>query len=456
MPNPFDVFDTANDFDQFDGQQETPVIPEVDQQSMSWGDAVATGAKNIPESAGRMVKDMAYPFTNFDEFSTGMKKLFSGDDEAIGALKQMLVDRYGGEEQLKRTVSEDPVGLLSDLSLVLSGGGAAFKGAGALAKAPAVSGVGRALSGAGAAVDPVNAVVTGAGKAVGGVGRVAPKLSPEGLYASSLKKGALSSKTSPEDLTRAAQTGLKYDIPLSMKGSEKVESILGAIDNQIGAFIDGKAAVGDTIKRVDLLKELHELKSPGGYLYDTPYRNAVTKRVDKTMNWVRNNYPDEIPVKTAQNMKVQMQNFLSKQYGTEVKSINVASDKAYARGARLALAEQYPELDMMNMTAKELHEFEKIFDPALTRVMSRDVAGIGGAIKTGAGATIDQMLGTGGLFATTGALQAVLDTPRAKAWLARRAYQLRNKKATQRNAGGYVMREGLRQSGRTGEAVTEE
>jgi len=36
---------------------------------------------------------------------------------------KMVSDRYGGWENIKKTVSEDPVGFASDVSAILTGGG---------------------------------------------------------------------------------------------------------------------------------------------------------------------------------------------------------------------------------------------------------------------------------------------------------------------------------------------
>ena len=53
--------------------------------------------------------------------------LYGGDSlarakQARGGFADFMVDRYGGYENLKRTVAEDPVGFLGDLSTIFSGG----------------------------------------------------------------------------------------------------------------------------------------------------------------------------------------------------------------------------------------------------------------------------------------------------------------------------------------------
>jgi len=44
------------------------------------------------------------------------------------ATKQFFANRYGGEEELKNTIATDPVGFLTDISTVLTGGGSLAAG----------------------------------------------------------------------------------------------------------------------------------------------------------------------------------------------------------------------------------------------------------------------------------------------------------------------------------------
>lgn len=82
------------------------------------------------------------------------------------ALVKEYVDKYGGWDEAKRTVAEDPAGFLMDLSMVLSP-------AAGLKNAPGLTGkVARAASGASDVLDPV----TMAGKGVGLAGKAGAEL----------------------------------------------------------------------------------------------------------------------------------------------------------------------------------------------------------------------------------------------------------------------------------------
>lgn len=88
-------------------------------------------------------------------------------ETAASSAGQHLKDRYGGAEQIKRTLATDPVGAALDLAAVLTGGG------GLASRAPGVIGrAGQAISTAGGAIDPI----TNAGRVLGRSGQVAADL----------------------------------------------------------------------------------------------------------------------------------------------------------------------------------------------------------------------------------------------------------------------------------------
>lgn len=430
-------------------QQPSPAAPP---QELSWGDAAGQAVGNIPQSAGQLVQNIAYPFAHPVDFGKSMGALLTGDDAAVSGLKEFIVNRYGGEDQLKNTLAQDPVGLLSDVALLFSGIGAGVKGVGALGNAAKVGNAGKVISGVGAAIDPLNAALTVAGKGVAGVGKIAPKLSPEGLIASTLKKGALSSKVTPDQQMAAASTVLEKGIPISQRGLQMTGSLLDDIDARIGAFVDSASQAGDTVPRMELLKALNEMKSPEGLYYHSADRARHFSTIDKVMENVRQNYPVNVPVKDVQRLKQNTQAFVKKNYG-KLGSTSIEARKSLAYSARQALADKYPELAALNAESKELIELQKILEPAVARIQARDVAGIGVPVKVGAGAALDSVAGTGGAGATLGLVSGVIDTPAVKQWVAKTLYKLRQGKATEQKPIPYILREASRQGGRTSQQV---
>lgn len=132
--------------------------------------------KNIPSSALEFGKSVVQPILHPVETATAFKNLGMGVLEKTGILPkgehekyadaagQYVMDRYGSGENLRRSIAKDPVGVAADLSMFLTGGGAAA------ARVPGMVGrVGEVARTAGRAIDPVVAAGKGA-KAAGQVG----------------------------------------------------------------------------------------------------------------------------------------------------------------------------------------------------------------------------------------------------------------------------------------------
>lgn len=132
---------------------------------------VVDTVKNVPSSAAHFAGDIIQPIIHPIDTATNLKDLGKGllqkagiieGDDAVknaDAVGKFFKDRYGGGDEIAKTIKEDPVGFLSDLSVVLSGGGTLA------AKLPATAGkVGETVAQVGRAIDPL----TAAGKAVTG------------------------------------------------------------------------------------------------------------------------------------------------------------------------------------------------------------------------------------------------------------------------------------------------
>lgn len=189
----------------FDDIPTAPATPGVP-QSQSWSDVGSQALTNAPHSAVEFGKSIAQPFIHPVDTAKGLMNLGQGLVEygnkvpglgsAIAAVNPVLgaahaasrvtdliggsssppedhtkyvdavgkffTDRYGGMENLKKTMATDPVGFLADASAVLSGGG------GLAARAPGIVGkIGEVAATTGRVADPL----TVAGLTVKGVGR---------------------------------------------------------------------------------------------------------------------------------------------------------------------------------------------------------------------------------------------------------------------------------------------
>lgn len=104
--------------------------------------------QNVPGSAGRFVGDIYQAVRHPIDTASNVKNLVEGytskgvgmipgvqqdpaqkakDEASANALNQMMVERYGGWDNVKRTMAEDPVGFLSDLSIPFTAGAGAAR-----------------------------------------------------------------------------------------------------------------------------------------------------------------------------------------------------------------------------------------------------------------------------------------------------------------------------------------
>lgn len=142
-------------------------VPEDQRASDKSAEFVGKVASNIPSSAAEFAKNTAQPFIHPVETAQNVAALGKGVLQKLGlmsgndstqyadAVGKFLIDRYGSGAAIKKTLEEDPVGMLADVSMVLTAGGSAT------ARLPGVIGkAGEVASAAGRTMDPLNAVAS--------------------------------------------------------------------------------------------------------------------------------------------------------------------------------------------------------------------------------------------------------------------------------------------------------
>lgn len=156
----------------------------------SWSDVPGEAIGNIPSSAAKFATDIVQPFLSPVETvknladaaagglragakavlpeaafnaidSLGSQEANQRIEKTASGVGQFFKDRYGGMEEIKRTLATDPVGAAGDAALALTGGGAIA------ARAPgAVGRAGQAARTAGQTIDPLNVAGKAASAAV--------------------------------------------------------------------------------------------------------------------------------------------------------------------------------------------------------------------------------------------------------------------------------------------------
>ena len=218
------------------------------QQKQSWGDVATQAIVNTPQSAVNFAKgiyqSVRHPLDTgmalWDAAAGGLHNItpdaVSGAVDKIApsqntkravntadAIGQFYKQRYGSMEGLKNTISTDPVGALSDVSAVLTGGAAL---------APKASKLGQILSRAGEVTNPVNM----AGKAVKAAG---------GLTADVI--GGIGTHTGGESLKQAFRSGMEggqsqASLIANMRGKAPMTDVLNAAKANLDDMARAKSA----------------------------------------------------------------------------------------------------------------------------------------------------------------------------------------------------------------------
>lgn len=268
----------------------------------SWGDVPGQAIKNLGPSALQFGKDIIHPFIHPIETAESLKNIghgllqksgvVSGDEyeKYPNALGEFFSERYGGMDNLKKTMATDPVGFLSDLSLVLTGGGAVA------AKAPGVMGrVGELTKATGRVIDPINM----AAQTARGAG-----------YAATGLVGGLGTHTGGESLRIAATAGYEgapqaKALRENMRGTEELGSTVEAATKGIEgikrerdlAYRSGMAGLGDptVLDFTDIDRAVAQANKIGTYKGQVlsegaeKIRSEMVKKIDdwKNLDWER-------------------------------------------------------------------------------------------------------------------------------------------------------------------------
>ena len=110
--------------------------PEI--ATPEWSEVPGMAASNLGPSAARFAGDIAHMVTSPVETGESLWNLAAGAAQKIipdswtggpmgkekyaDAMGQFFAERYGGEDEIKRTLATDPVGVLADFSTFLTGG----------------------------------------------------------------------------------------------------------------------------------------------------------------------------------------------------------------------------------------------------------------------------------------------------------------------------------------------
>lgn len=221
-------------------EQETQAKPEGD---MPWSSVASEAVQNLPHSA---YQTFVEPVVNYEQTLQGLKQVGKGlyskaagvftdqdpeqkakDEAAINALGQHYANTYGSMEGFKKEFAQNPLSILSDASMFLTGGGSLA------GKLPGIAGeAGNLIAKAGTTIDPLSLTA----EAVKGAAKVAQQPINAGLW---LRTG-----TSFNSLDEAAKAGFANNKTFlqGLNGTKTGEDAVNRVKGQLSDLIQEKNA----------------------------------------------------------------------------------------------------------------------------------------------------------------------------------------------------------------------
>ena len=237
----------------------------------TWMETAGEAVTNIPSSAKNMamgfVDVLRNPGTTLRAVGSLAATGSPQQRQAFTALGKYALDKYGSEDALKESIATDPVGVVADLSGVLTGTGSAVAKLPQVAgrTAGAVSRTGERVAQVGRAIDPIRPIVAAA-KAV-------PAL-PGKALANAL---GFTTGTGGAAVGEAARAG--------MVGGQRAEAFTGQMRNKVPE----NAVVDEARKGLDALRQQRAADyraNMSGVTADKTVLNFAD--IDKAVNAVKN------------------------------------------------------------------------------------------------------------------------------------------------------------------------
>lgn len=261
------------------GPNDVPVTQQKSppqQAGMGWGQVGQEALLNFGPSALQVGKDYWNAFRHPIQTAKAAGNLLAGgvqrlndvgspqlagmqpqriDTSTADAYGQHMKDRYGGLENIKRTLATDPVGFMADASVPLTAGG------GAAARVPGVVGrAGRAAQAAGAATDPLSIVGTGAkvwGGAAGDVASVVPAVTTGAGRKPFTEAARIGYSGTPEE-NKAFRGNYMGSIPKSQVATDAKDALATIRQERRGAYERQTSLLGQNTTQLDIAPIIDE------------------------------------------------------------------------------------------------------------------------------------------------------------------------------------------------------
>ena len=240
-------------------KEQRTLLNEYDETQNTFFQALS----NVDESSKQLFNDIITPLlspvqTAKDMYSLGKSVVslipgIEGDDSTARAVGNFFKDRYGSLESIKQTFATDPVGMLSDVSVIFTGGSMLPGKVGKISKiasiADPVNVATQAVKGtsklAGLGIKPSLGLVTGAGgEAITKAIQAGKDAGPAGLIPNPVKS------IKNKKLQSVSNSQKNIDFRNAMDGTEEISSIVTSVNK---TFSDMKKLKNDNFTK-DLAK----------------------------------------------------------------------------------------------------------------------------------------------------------------------------------------------------------
>jgi hypothetical protein len=399
MGNIYDQFDpidepevkAPNVFDQFDDElnhdfNAMNMIGNFPGSAANVGREIATAVMNPVDTAKGLMGLLESVGNKFGRVVGNKLGAMISDDyvpqpvqgeEGADAAWDMLVERYGGVEQIQRTIEEDPAGFLLDLSVVGAG--------------------------------PITTVTT-AGKVTGPMARAA--------WQSGAKLPTAKGRNPTQTRRQNVSTALEQQLMPTEKGVARLESKISDLNAQVDKIIQAGEDAGVTVPISQVLANLDDLRrSKSGMRLEAPGDLQVIDQIrEGFLEHARNLGKTEFTAAELQAFKQDIYSKINYDAKRQVADpIREEARKTVARSAKEELNRILPELADLNRQLGELYQLQPDLARVTNRISNRNTIGLTAPLNIAAGGGMGTLLGggTGGVIGTTiGVIAAAANNPR--------------------------------------------
>lgn len=410
-------------------KQQPIKVTETD--TLDWGDVPLEAVKNIPSSALEYGKNiwqaLRHPIKTGKALSDivvgAMQPLLPEDIRAFPKQQEMAAqvgsffkERYGGIENLKKTIAEDPVGFLTDISVPLTIGGAAVTKVGTISKVSGLAKAGRATQVVGRVAEPIGAI----GAGVGGLAKLRQPVN-------SLVKTALqmSKQKGLVKIDELADAFIAKGLNIRRSSLKMLDRDINKVRGAINQIVDKKTTAGIQIKTDNIVKALDDLTTNAA---KQGLETLDLRIIERMKGQFSELHGATLTPRQVQDLKVGLNKGFKGNINERFGQVRAKVRDKLRVGAKTQLEELHPELKTLNKNEGVMIELRNSIEEAIIRLEKTPTfeskgliaGGIAGSVVGGAVGVAVGDIATGLKFAVAAALTAkLLTNPRVQVALAK-------------------------------------